>query len=100
MKTTILKRQNLLDIALQEYGNVTAVFDLAFSNGFSITDIVETGSILNIPESKYKDIEILNFYKRRDIKPATLNPDINSGNEATGIGIMQVESITNTFKVG
>ena len=98
--TIVIDRQSLLDIALQEYGNVQAAFDLAMANGLDITNELMPGQELILLTSKDTDNEILNLYKTKDIRPVTLTPGINSGNTATGIGIMQLEKTTNTFIVG
>ena len=72
-KVTVLNSQNLLDIALQEYGDVKAAYDLAVSNGFNLTDDV-VGKTLEVMDSAYSDVTILNFYKDKNIKPATALP--------------------------
>lgn len=74
MNTIIIHNQNLLDIAIQEHGDVRAVIELAFKNGLNITDILPIGSKLEIKDSLHSDSDVLNYYKRNSIKPATANP--------------------------
>lgn len=75
MKVTVLNNQNLLDIALQETGDAKAAYGIALHNGVNLTDDV-VGKELSVLESDYSDITILNFYKEKNIKPATSLPNI------------------------
>lgn len=72
-KVSVLNNQNLLDIALQEFGDAKAAYGLALRNGVNITDDV-VGKEINIATDDYSDITILNFYKEKSIKPATALP--------------------------
>jgi len=81
MKIVVLNNQTLLDIAIQEYGTIESVFELAIANDLSITDELATGTILLIPEFStltnepiITNKEILNYYKKNKIKPATAMP--------------------------
>ena len=40
----------MFDIALRELGNVKSVFELAFANELSITETLQIGQVLAIPE--------------------------------------------------
>lgn len=44
--------QTLMDLAIQYYGNASAVVELAADNGLAITDELEPGETLNIREDK------------------------------------------------
>jgi len=76
----ILNNQTLLDIAIQEYGTIESVFELAMANNLSITDMLSAGQKLVLPEVSIigvpisKNVEILNYYKKNDIHPATAMP--------------------------
>lgn len=50
MKTIAKERQTLLDIALQTCGHIETVLALAEANGMSITDRLEDGRVLTVPE--------------------------------------------------
>lgn len=52
--------QCLMDIAIQEYGSVEALFDLAKDNGLEVDDDITAGQVLQI----------------RDTLPDTADPDI------------------------
>ncbi|MCO5229613.1 MAG: hypothetical protein M9958_00515 [Chitinophagales bacterium] len=69
-KVTILNRQSLLDIALQETGIIEAAFDIAIANGLSVTDYAP-GAILMIPNNIVVNEQILKYYKSNKIQPAT-----------------------------
>ncbi len=74
MKTvTVLNNQSLWDIAIQEYGTVEAVFELAQANGLSVTDTLTAGQVLNVPEvdPALTQPEIVDYYRRNGIRPAT-----------------------------
>ena len=72
MKTVIVRNnQSLFDIAIQEYGTVESVFDLAMANGLGITGILTAGQVLKAPESEYINAEVVAYYKKNDLHPAT-----------------------------
>lgn len=87
----VIDRQNLLDLALQEYGNVQAVFDLAMANGLDITDELTPGQEITLPESQYTDKDVLNFYKTRDIRPVTAKPLIDLEHSLEGVSYWAIE---------
>lgn len=98
MKIVVLNNQTLLDIAIQEYGTIEAVFELAMANGLGITDELTTGTKLKIIKAK-EETEILGYYKQNTI---SLSTGITKQNEENiiipdGIGFMEIES---TFKIG
>lgn len=74
MSTITIHNQNLLDVAVQEYGDARAVLDLAFNNDLNVTDVLPTGGALEIADSTYSDSDVLGYYKRKSIKPATAKP--------------------------
>ncbi len=43
----------MLDIAIQEYGTIEAVFMLAKANDMSITDTLQAGREIEIPEKVF-----------------------------------------------
>ncbi|MDR3227757.1 MAG: LysM domain-containing protein [Prevotellaceae bacterium] len=73
MQTTVQNRQTLLDIAVQEMGSAEAVFELAAANNLSITDALENGQILQIPQSanNYVQRQVVKYYNVNKINPAT-----------------------------
>lgn len=71
METTVLYNQSLLDIAIQEYGTLEAVFGLAQANALGITDTIAAGIKLQIPPTDYGSRAIAEYFKPRQIHPAT-----------------------------
>jgi len=70
---TVLNNQSLFDISVQEYGTIEGVFEIALANGLSVTDTLTAGQKLIIPEIDQSLVqpEIVDYYKRNDIHPAT-----------------------------
>ncbi|MGY0426003.1 MAG: hypothetical protein ACWIPI_04120 [Polaribacter sp.] len=99
MKPIVIYNQNLLDIAIQEYGTPYAVFDLAAVNDLSITDDLEEGVALELPKNSFEEKEVADYYKKKQIRPATATKTIIN-NQSLGIGYMTISSITNKFIVG
>jgi hypothetical protein len=86
-KAIIRKHQCLVDIALQECGHCTALFELALLNGLSLTEIVAPGVMLQRPA--VYDAQVVKDYEQRAIEPATLDDEtaIPGGIGYMGIGI-------------
>lgn len=78
----VLPGQSLFDIALQEYGSIEAVFQLAEDNAFSeITQFINPGTEVMTSESKNKNVS--NYYLQNKVKPASeIEVNHNSYNES------------------
>lgn len=61
--------QSLFDIAIQELGSVSSVFELADLNDLSITDYLTPGDELKLPAIKNSDLQ--DYFRAYNIKPAT-----------------------------
>lgn len=87
MEIEVLNGQSLLDIAVQSAGSVEAVIDIAANNGVGITDMLPTGSVIDIPDVENK--QIADYYAANRINPATgeLSADLPYG----GIEFMAIE---------
>lgn len=83
--------QTLIDIAVQEYGTPTAVVDLAVANGIGITDTLTPASSVTLPTGVAKDNDILAYYHKNSIHPATRHTEnvegINEGIGYWAVGI-------------
>lgn len=83
-------KQSLLDIAIQAHGSLLAVILIASNNNVSITDMLTPGEVLIIPDAPTELIDIVAFYKKNGLIPATSCADtINV--ELEGIGNMIIE---------
>ncbi|MBD5349683.1 MAG: LysM peptidoglycan-binding domain-containing protein [Bacteroides sp.] len=93
MKATVKERQTLLDVALQTGGHIETVLALAEANGMSITDRLEDGRVLTIPEPvESGDTRTVELYKAHKVEPATeVSPDDMSACPYGGIGFMGIE---------
>lgn len=63
-------RQCLADIAIQVYGDIRAVVDLAAVNGLSITADIEAGVVLECPDIVY-DQYLQTYVRKNGVMPAT-----------------------------
>lgn len=92
MKTIARERQTLLDIALQTGGSIETVLALAEANGLSITERLEEGQVLIVPELvEGGDTRTVELYKAHKVEPATeVSPDDMSACPYGGIGFMGV----------
>lgn len=70
MKTVVQAGQTLLDIAVQEYGTIEAVFMLAKANKLSVTDTLQAGQEIEIPEKVYNS-ELADYCQRNNVCPGT-----------------------------
>ena len=66
---TVTSRQSVLDIALQHCGSLEAAFDIAQSNGISLTDDLTTGQSMSVPEPT--DTAMAQHYCVNNLQPAT-----------------------------
>lgn len=77
MKTVVQAGQTLLDIAIQEYGTIEAASMLAKTNDISITDTLQAGQILEMPEKVYNS-ELADYCQRNSVCPATSESNSNA----------------------
>ncbi|MCT4580847.1 MAG: leucine-rich repeat protein [Flavobacteriales bacterium] len=72
MKTiTVIKNQNLWDIALQEYGDISAIFYILNANSLNVDSEIAPGQKLNIPNIKAIDEQVVNYFNEIGYKTAT-----------------------------
>lgn len=70
MIVQVQNRQTLSDIAIQVYGTIAGIVELAEINDVSITDELQPGTLLECPEEIY-DRYLQNFVRYRKVQPAT-----------------------------
>lgn len=71
MEVVVRDGQTLADVAIQEYGALEAVVQLAADNGLSVSDVPQTGTVLRLHEKTYSRI-MRDFCRARGVQPATL----------------------------
>lgn len=95
---TVIENQSFLDVAIQEGGSVLTAFELALSNGFSITDELIPGQQLTDTNSEFRNNEVANYFKgKNQMIATTFNGTIEQLIPPLGIGTMRIGS---TFIVG
>lgn len=70
-KTVTIAQQSLLDLAIQGYGTVEAVVQLALGNGLSVTDELPAGFVVESMEYEGTNNEVADYFKKKGIVPAT-----------------------------
>ena len=94
---TVIEKQSLVDIAIQEYGTCLACFDVALANGISITDELMPGQKLDIKLSEHNNPDLTRYFSNKKQKISTgLSIDIIDVLSESGIGNMTIE---NNFEV-
>jgi hypothetical protein len=98
MEITVLNNQSILDISIQHTGTVENSFSIAVANGFSVSDLLISGTTLILPDGLQKNNDVLNYYTAKQIQPASgiTTEQNNQIPILKGIGYMQ---INNSFKV-
>lgn len=71
---TVITNQSLLDVAIQELGNLEGVFALALTNKVSVTDSLEGGMMLKKPSPV--NIDISNYFKNKSQNIVSNNNDV------------------------
>lgn len=72
MQIKVLHNQTLLDISIYLFGTAIGAMSLAIANDISLTDDLEVGQILNVPEnSDFGQRLIAEYFQNKGLKPAT-----------------------------
>lgn len=93
MKTTAKERQSMLDMALQCGGHVETALALAVANELSVTDRLEDGQELTVPEPvDVGNARVVRLYRAHGVEPATeVNAEDMQCCPCGGIGHMGLE---------
>lgn len=93
MKRTAKDRQTLLDKALEHGGSVETAMALAISSGMSLTEQLEDGAGVEIPERlEASEDKIVRNYRAYGIEPATeASAEDMTACPYGGIGYMGIE---------
>lgn len=70
-KVTVKNNQSLVDIAVYKTGKAENAFWIALANNLVPTDPLTVGLQITIPKDIEVDVEMVAFYKRKNIVPAT-----------------------------
>lgn len=74
MIVKVLQRQTLSDIALEVYGDIAGLPEIARTNNVAITADLQPGTELLCPDVVY-DAYLQNYVRKYGIKPATAYDD-------------------------
>jgi hypothetical protein len=64
---TVIIGQNIMDIAMQEYGDADAIVEVCELNELEIDDDIYPGQVLNLRDLTDDD-EVANYYKSKGIE--------------------------------
>lgn len=70
MDTIVKDGQTLADIAIQEYGSLDALADIAMINGMAMTEVPDAGTVLQLADKVY-DRVMQDYCKVNNVSPAT-----------------------------
>ena len=71
MRTVVVvDGQTMADIAIQEFGSLEAVGDMARVNGIPVTGTLIDGEVLKLPDNEY-NAKMRKFCALNAVKPAT-----------------------------
>jgi len=82
--------QNMFDKCIEICGNMQSLFDLAKANNLSITDTVTKES--NLIPASISDSNMVRYYFKQNIRPATGNEVIAEAVTGDGIGYWIIEN--------
>lgn len=94
MQIKVLHNQTLLDISIYLFGTAVGAMSLAIANDISLTDDLEVGTVLNVPEnSDFGQRLIAEYFQNKSLKPATkiVGKILESIPVDFGIGEMVIE---------
>jgi len=97
MIVKVLDNQTLMDISIQVYGTIEGIYLLALSNELSITDYLQPGQILEIPNNDNINADTLGYYNKNLIKPTTGQSNLSIESIPLGIGAMIIGT---NFRIG
>lgn len=91
MRVQLLDNQRMIDIAMQELGDVERIFEIAIMNGSSITDDFAPGDVLEVPLYNSAQVGIISVLKATSLKPASAFDELLNTIPPGGIGYMKIE---------
>lgn len=93
IQITVKEGQTLVDIVVQHLGDLTRLFEVAELNNISITEILNIGQLLNLPDVDVSKKRMVEYFAKRKIVPASMEIQTGTG----GIGHMTIEGDENPF---
>lgn len=84
------QNQTTFDLTTQTNGDVRSVLEFCLENDLQIAENLIAGSEVSIPQSQYRDDDVLSFYRPREIELAT--GESRAPDAAFGIGVMIIQT--------
>ncbi len=97
-KVTVTYGQTWADIAMQELGDAERQLELAFINGRSLTDVLQSGEVIEVPAFDLSKKQTVQLFTNSANKPASGDNFILPGTVQPGEGI-EFWAIENDFVV-
>lgn len=72
----VLYRQTIPDLAIQELGDAERAVEIAEMNGLSLTDELEAGQVLMLPDYDIQKRDVVQLFSDRALAPATGDEDV------------------------
>ena len=89
-KAVVQQGQSILDVAIQQCGSVESILDMAALNSISVTDDLNAGASLVMPDAK--DGKVVSYYSVNRVTPATaVTLDEINQHPVGGINFMGIE---------
>lgn len=85
-KVTVSYGQTWLDIAMQELGDTERALELAQLNGRAITDDLQSGEVLLVPDYDLEKRNIIQVFRNAANRPAS-GDTLSAEPDSTGEGI-------------
>jgi hypothetical protein len=80
MTVVVSAGQSLIDVCLQQLGDVAALFELADANGLTITSPLHAGQLLTVPEaSQLGSFDVATYYAARQQRVNVPDPMRRAG---------------------
>lgn len=86
----VKQNQSMFDLSAQIFGDIRSVVDLAIQNNVSITQELEPGTEISLPNTVYVNEIVSSFFFNNSYELATSST--KSPTSGLGIGTMIVES--------
>jgi hypothetical protein len=70
MLIKVKNTQNIFDVSIIHQGSIEAVFEISRNNNVSVSDIIEPGTELEVPDVP-RNKAVVEYYKNNEIESAT-----------------------------
>lgn len=88
----VFSHQTLFDLAIEYYGSIAAVFDLAVANGLAVSADISSGTTVVLPNATAANGEVVSYFagKGQHIATGGFSSEDSSLQQPSGIGYWAV----------